>query len=214
MSVAAELVALPKPAIAIKYDGQRLFYEVLELADFQLRISRSYMEMYDRYQTGGGGVSRDEVSHIREYFRRAKFFLDSIGQRKDTLDRIAKALCGEQSEFFIKGLPHFNDGLTQGRLAEKTGLHESTVSRAMSGKFVQAPGGEILSFDFFFDSSVRPKEYIKNIIANENPENPISDSDLRIKLAAKGIDIARRTVAKYREDMGVPASYERRRNKR
>jgi len=209
-----ELVAMPRPAIAVKYDGQRLTYEVLELSDFQLRISKSYMDMYERYQAGGGGVSRDEVSHIRDYFRRAKFFLDSIGQRKETLDKIAKALCEEQSDFLIHGLPHFNAGLTQGRLAEKTGLHESTVSRAMSGKFVLVPGGEILSFDFFFDSSVRPKEYIKNMLANEDGKNPISDGDLAKLLSAKGIDIARRTVAKYREDMGIPSSYERKRSKK
>jgi len=206
-----EFVSLPKPAIAIKYDGQMLTYEILELTSFQLRISKPYLEMYENYQTGGP-VSREDISHIREYFRRAKFFLDSIEQRRTTLEKIAQALCEEQKDFLTKGLPHFNASLTQGAMAEKIGLHESTVSRAMSGKYVAVPSGEILSFDFFFDSSVRPKEYIKNIIANEDAGNPVSDSDLRKMLASKGIDIARRTVAKYRESMGIPSSYERRRN--
>jgi len=204
-------VSLPKPAIAIKYDGQMLTYEILELTSFQLRISKPYLEMYENYQTGGP-VSREDISHIREYFRRAKFFLDSIEQRRTTLEKIAQALCEEQKDFLTKGLPHFNASLTQGAMAEKIGLHESTVSRAMSGKYVAVPSGEILSFDFFFDSSVRPKEYIKNIIANEDAGNPVSDSDLRKMLASKGIDIARRTVAKYRESMCIPSSYERRRN--
>ncbi len=206
-----EIVTLPKPAIAIKYDGQRLTYEVLELASFQLRVSKPYLDMYENYQTGVS-VSREDISHIREYFRRAKFFLDSIEQRKTTLERIGGALCEEQRDFLTKGLPHFNAALTQGAMAEKIGLHESTVSRAMSGKYVSVPSGEILSFDFFFDSSVRPKEYIKNIIANEDPKEPVSDSELRKRLSAKGMDVARRTVAKYRESLGIPSSYERRRN--
>ena len=84
----------------------------------------------------------------------------------------------------------------------------------MSGKFVSVPSEEILSFDFFFDSSIRPKDYIRNIVANEDPERPISDAELVEKLAEKGIGIARWTVAKYREDMGIPSSYERRRIKR
>jgi RNA polymerase sigma-54 factor len=209
-----EPVVLAKPSIAIKYDGRRLTHEVLEMADFQLRINRVYLDIYEKYQDGAQGVDRGEVSHIRDYFRRAKFFMDSIGQRKQTLEKIAQALCEEQRDFLIHGLPHFNDALTQGHLAEKIGLHESTVSRAMSGKFVSVPSEEILSFDFFFDSSIRPKDYIRNIVANEDLERPVSDAELVEKLAEKGIGIARRTVAKYREDMGIPSSYERRRIKR
>ncbi len=209
-----EPVAMPKPAITIKLQENSLVYEILELADFQLRISRTYIDMYDQCSNGGPGVGREEISHIREYFRRAKFFLDNIEMRKETLEKIAKALCSEQKDFLIKGLPNFNAELTQGRLAEKINLHESTVSRAMSGKYVQVPSGDILSFDFFFDSSVRLKEYMKNLIANEDPDNPISDSDLRERLLAKGIDVARRTIAKYREEMGIPSSYDRRRIRR
>jgi RNA polymerase sigma-54 factor len=211
---APEPVMLTRPSIVIKYDGKDLNYEVLELSDFQLRINKEYLDIYENHQAGAPDTGRAEIAHIREYFRRAKFFIDSIGQRKQTLEKIAQALCEEQREFLIQGLPHFNDSLTQGRLAEKIGLHESTVSRAMSGKFVLVPGDEILSFDFFFDSSVRPKEYIRNIVANESQENPVSDSELRDILIEKGIDIARRTVAKYREDMGIPSSYDRRRIRR
>ncbi len=209
-----ENVGLAKPSIAIKYDGQTLSYEVLEMNDFQLQINRTYLDMYDRYQNGSSDISRSEVSHIRDYFRRAKFFLDSINQRKQTLEKIATALCEEQRDFLIKGLPNFNSSLTQGKLAEKISLHESTVSRAMSAKFVQLPKGEIVSFDFFFDSSVRPKEYIRNIIATEAEDSPVSDSDIKELLKQKGIDIARRTVAKYREEMGIASSFDRRRVKR
>ena len=129
------------------------------------------------------------------------------------MEKIAKALIEEQRDFLVHGLPHFNSDITQTKLAEKIGLHESTVSRAMSSKFVQVPSGEIFSFDFFFDSSVRPKEYIRNFISNEKPESPLSDSDLGALLEEKGIVLARRTVAKYREEAHIPSSYQRKRSK-
>jgi len=182
----------------------------VELSDFRLKINRSYMDMYQSFRDGGG-VSRGEIAHIRKYFQRAKFYQDSIERRRQTLDKIARALCEEQRDFLINGLPNFNSGLTRGKLALKIEVHESTVSRAMSGKFIQAPGGDILSFDFFFDSSIRPKEIIKNIIAHEAPDNPISDKQIGEILMEKGIDLARRTVAKYREELRIPSSYERRR---
>jgi len=214
---AAEMVELAKPAIAIKYDGSALSYEILEMSDFNLRVNKTYLDMYESGQTEEGRAGRSEMAHIKNYFRRAKFFIDSINQRRETMEKIAAALCEEQKEFLTIGLPHFNSELTQGRLADKIGLHESTVSRAMSGKYVIIPAlrgerdGKILSFDFFFDSSVRPKEYIRNIIAKEDPDDPISDGELRDRLAKQGIDIARRTVANYRNEMGIPSTYERRR---
>ncbi len=211
MGRSTDAVQLAKPAIEIRYDGKALSYEVLELADFRLRINSTYLDMYRSYKQGNTEITRKDMSHVREYFRRAKFYQDSIEQRKQTLDKIAKAICEEQAEFLIKGLPNFNTELTQGRLAEKIELHESTVSRAMSGKFIRVPSGEIFSFDFFFDSSIRPKEYIKNLIFNEDAKKPISDNRIRDILLEKGIKLARRTVAKYREELRIPSSYERRR---
>lgn len=205
-----EPVQEAKPAIIIRFNGRELTYYVVELADFKLKINKSYIEMFQNNRNTGE-ISRNEMSHVREYFRRAKFFQDNIETRKRTLDKIAKCLCEEQKEFLVHGLPYFNTELTQGSLAEKIGLHESTISRAMSGKFILIPSGEIISFDFFFDSSIRPKEYIKNIISNENPEDTVSDQQLCELLKEKGIDIARRTVAKYREELKIPSSFERRR---
>lgn len=207
----AEPVQIARPSIEIRYNGKKLSYEILELNDFRLRINSYYADSYRKYKRGLRDVPMNEVQHIREYFKRARFFLDSIRSRRDTMERIAKALIEEQSDFLIHGLPHFNSDITQTRLAEKIGLHESTVSRAMSQKFVRIPTGEIMSFDFFFDSSVRPKEYIRNFISNEEPERPLSDSDLQHLLEPKGIHLARRTVAKYREEMGIASSYHRKR---
>lgn len=207
----AEPIQIARPSMEIKYNGKKLSFEILELNDFRLRINSYYADSYRKYRRGLRDVSSGEVQHIREYFKRARFFLDSIRSRRDTLEKIAQALIDEQTDFLIKGLPHFNSDITQTRLAEKIGLHESTVSRAMSQKFVRIPSGEILSFDFFFDSSVRPKEYIRYFIGGEDTERPLSDSDLQHLLENKGINLARRTVAKYREEMAIPSSYHRKR---
>ena len=210
---AGEPVQLARPSIEIKYKDKKLTYEILELNDFRLRINNYYIDMYRKHQKGLRNVPSGEMQHIRQYFKRAKFFMDSINSRRETLEKIAEALILEQRDFLMNGLPHFNSDITQTQLAEKIGLHESTVSRAMSQKFVRIPSGEIVSFDFFFDSSVRPKEYMKNYIGNENPDKPLSDQELQKLLSDRAIHLARRTVAKYREEMNVPSSYQRKRMK-
>lgn len=206
-----EAVFIPKPSIEIKYDGKELSYDILEMNDFKLKINSYYLDTYRNSKESG--VTGAEMQHVREYFKRAKFFMDSVGSRRTTLEKIAGALIEEQTDFLIHGLPHFNGEVTQTSLAEKIGLHESTVSRAMSKKYVLIPSGDVLSFDFFFDASVRPKEYIRNFILKEDPDRPLADADLQKMLADKGIEMARRTVAKYREEMHVPSSYDRKRNK-
>lgn len=213
ISSPAEPVHLARPSIAIKYNGKELSFEILEMNDFKLKINSYYTDMYQRQRDRTVNASGQEIHHVREYFKRAKLFLDSISSRRDTMERIAQALIDEQRDFLIHGLPHFNSDITQTRLAEKINLHESTVSRAMSQKFVQIPSGDILSFDFFFDSSVRPKEYIRNFISREDAASPLSDNELQELLERKGITLARRTVAKYREEMNIQSSYSRKRAK-
>lgn len=200
-----------RPSIIIKYNGKELTWEVLELTDFRLRLNTQYADLYKKHQGGSVRLKRDETEHLRDYLRRAKTFLDGISMRRQTLEKIAQALCDQQRDFLIRGLPDFNDNLTQSRLAALISVHESTVSRAMSGKYVQIPSRDVVSFDFFFNSSLRPKEYIRNIISKEEPESPYTDAELRKLLEEKGIRLARRTVAKYREELNYPSSFERRR---
>ncbi|MFH1539489.1 MAG: hypothetical protein ABIH66_11055 [bacterium] len=200
-----------RPSIIIKYNGKELIWEVLELSDFRLRMNTQYVDLYRRQQKGDVKLERGETDHLRDYVRRAKTFMDGISMRRQTLENIAQALCDQQRDFLIHGLPNFNDGLTQSRLAAIISVHESTVSRAMSGKYVQIPSLDVVSFNFFFDSSLRPKEYIRNIIEKEDLKKPYTDAELNRLLQEKGIRLARRTVAKYREELNFPSSFERRR---
>jgi RNA polymerase sigma-54 factor len=95
-------------------------------------------------------------------------------------------------------------------VAKDLGLHDSTISRATNNKYVQLPCGKIVTFDFFFDSSLPIKEVIQQILSKEEKENILSDNDIVKLLKEKGINLARRTVTKYREDMNIPSSRDRR----
>jgi RNA polymerase sigma-54 factor len=90
------------------------------------------------------------------------------------------------------------------------GLHESTISRATNGKFIQIATGEVVSFDVFFKAALRVQRMIEDILASENPDHPLSDQDIADKLAQKGLQVARRTVNKYRDRARMLSSHKRR----
>ena len=125
-----------------------------------------------------------------------------------------------QEEFFRGGVTKLKP-LTLKQVAEEIGVHESTVSRATSNKYVQTPRGTY-PLKFFFSSGIQSsnggqfstlsvKHYLKELVAKERPDKPLSDQKLAQLLQQKGINISRRTVAKYREELGIPASFKRRR---
>ncbi len=101
--------------------------------------------------------------------------------------------------------------LTRRQMAEALGMHESTVSRAVAGKWAQLPTGESVPLDRFFQAADSPKEMLRDLIAAENPASPLSDSELMREMEAQGHVLARRTVAKYREALGIPSVDLRRR---
>jgi RNA polymerase sigma-54 factor len=123
-------------------------------------------------------------------------------QRWETLATISNALIHFQAEFLEKGVRCLKP-LTRGQLAEHVGLHESTVSRATAGKYVLLPEGRTIAFDDFFDASLAAKDYLRELIAEEKATRPFSDEVLAGRLDEMGIHLARRTVAKYRESLGI-----------
>lgn len=150
----------------------------------------------------------------------ALWLIKSIEQRRFTLYKVASVVVEYQKEFLNKGIA-FLVPLTLREVAEKVGVHESTVSRAISNKYVQTPRGTF-SWKFFFASGIITtegdaasanwvKKLIQDIISVENTSQPFSDQKLTDMLQEKGINISRRTVAKYREDLGLPSSSKRKR---
>ncbi len=171
-------------------------------------------------------LSQDEGTDTRKFVEQklnaAAWLIRSIEQRRLTLYKVADAIVKWQSEFLRKGI-HYLRPLTLRDIAEEIGVHESTVSRATAHKYVQTPRG-IYEFKFFFancmgrgsqnDSGVTTdviKLVLRDIIASENPKNPYSDQKLADLLKAKDMKISRRTVAKYRDELGIASTSVRKR---
>jgi RNA polymerase sigma-54 factor len=122
-----------------------------------------------------------------------------LEQRRNTLQKIGEYLLDKQANFLNTGSYQFLQPLTRSRMAHDIGLHESTVSRATSDKFVQIPTGALVNFDVFFKPALRVQKMIEEILSTENPDNPLSDDRIAEILAHQGIQVARRTVNKYRD---------------
>lgn len=167
---------------------------------------------------------RDADGETKKYLESklhsAIWFMRSVEQRRFTLYRVMEAIVVAQRGFFDHGVRRLAP-LTQRQIADRVGIHESTVSRATANKYVQTPRG-IFSMRFFFDSGISPgaggavaaesiKRMIGDLIDGEDKRRPLSDQNLTDLLVARGVPVSRRTVAKYREEMGVLPSSQRRR---
>jgi len=154
---------------------------------------------------------------VRENLASANFLVRALDQRANTMIKTAVAIVRHQEEFFRHGIKYLKP-LTLSQIAEEVGLHESTISRVTTNKYMQTPRGSF-EMKYFFTSGVSNygseiastsvKEMIKELIEKETDANPLSDDTLAKLLGKKGVKISRRTVMKYRESMGVSSSYAR-----
>jgi RNA polymerase sigma-54 factor len=153
---------------------------------------------------------KDERRHISHFVERAATFMECLEQRHRTMMRIGQYLIEKQVGFVSTGDAAFLVPLTRTILARDLQLHESTISRATQSKYVQLPTGETVSFDVFFKPALRVQKMIEEILATENPDNPLSDESIAQILATKGVNVARRTVNKYRDRTKLLSSRKRR----
>jgi RNA polymerase sigma-54 factor len=154
-----------------------------------------------------GKISDDERGSIIRYVNRARTFIQNIEQRHRTIKLISEKLIEAQMGFIETGSKSFLMPLTRTELAQKSGVHESTVSRALLRKYVRLPNHDLVSFDSFFTSSAPVKQRIQEIVDSEPSSKPYSDEKIRLLLIEHGHNIARRTVVKYREELRIPPSY-------
>src|SRR4029077_8045352 len=148
-------------------------------------------------------MTDDERQHIRQYVTRAKFFIDNINQRRQTIGRITDVIVECQKDFLENGVQSLRP-LTRAEVGERIGMHESTVSRATAGKYVLLPAGQGVAVSLLFPASRGTKDVIKNIIDAQDRGHPYSDQEIVEKLRTEhGIILARRTVAKYREELQI-----------
>jgi len=208
-SIGGREVGLRPDVIITKSESGTYEVEVIESRRFSLRVNPVYRQLTMQLQaarkegTSTVPMNDDDRQHIREYVTRAKFFIDNINQRRQTILRITEVIVECQLEFLDHGIQSLRP-LTRAEVGERIGMHESTVSRATAGKFVLLPSGQVVPFAMFFTASLGTKDVIKEIIDAEDRGRPFSDQEIVEKLADKhGIKLARRTVAKYREELQI-----------
>jgi len=202
------------PDVVVEWvDGE---YEVrLEDTYFPpLRISPRYLKMLHDHRE-----DPKVREHIKKKIESARWLIDSIEQRQNTLERVVRAIIRRQKDFLDFGISHLRP-LKMQEIADELGIHVSTVSRAIADKHIQSHRG-ISPLKFFFtggtevdDGSVESRASVKQkvlkIIDDENKSSPLSDEDIAKKLREEGLSIARRTVTKYRKQLKMPSSRQRR----
>jgi RNA polymerase sigma-54 factor len=200
MSNLAGVATAVRPDVIIRRKEEDFEAEVVEARRYDLRINQEYRQ--SGREAAASLFTERERAHLRLYRDQAQTFISALRQRWDTMQRVSDALIELQREFLEWG-PKRIKPLTRADVARRIGLHESTVSRATDGKFVLLPNGRTVPFDDFFDSSLPIKKLLGELIASESSRRPYSDEQLARLLARRGTVVARRTIAKYREEIGI-----------
>ena len=180
----------------------------------QLRLNTSYKKLMSR-----DAAEKDVRNYVKERYKSAIQLIKNIEQRKQTILKVCYAIVGRQREFLDHGIDQLKPMMIK-EVAEEIGVHPSTVSRAVASKYAHTPQG-VFELRYFFSESVNGpeggntsllilKRRVKKLIEDEDPSRPLTDEQITRILQSQGIQVTRRTVAKYREDMGIPSTHHRR----
>src|SRR6476659_5514080 len=183
----------------------------------QLRISPTYRRLLDK-SAGTTEANKETRDYVKDKFRSALWLIKSVDQRQKTIQKVANSIINFQREFLDHGIEYLRP-LVLRDVANDIGMHESTVSRVVNNKYMHTPQG-VFELKYFFHSgisssygdsvsSVTIKQRIRKIIENEDPRKPLSDSKIVSILQKEGLMLARRTIAKYREELKIPTSNQR-----
>jgi len=181
----------------------------------RIHISKQYRKLLE-----DPSIPAETKSYIRERLRAGVFLISSIAQRQETIRKIGQAIVDAQTPFLEQGVKALRP-MTMLEVAEKVGVHETTVSRTVANKYMHTPQG-IFEMKYFFTAGIKDfsgdpisnksiQERIRTLVEAENPATPLSDQAIEKALAEGGIKVARRTIAKYRGILKIPATHERRR---
>jgi RNA polymerase sigma-54 factor len=179
-----------------------------------LRVNQGYRRLLKQ-----ATAEKDVKDYVKERYRSALQLMRNIEQRKNTILRTCEVIVRRQTEFLEHGVEALKPMMIK-EVAEEIGVHPSTVSRAVSNKYVHTPQG-VFELRFFFSEGVNGpegsgtpllllKRKVKKLIEDEDPRKPLTDDAITDMLRAQGIDVTRRTVAKYREDLRIPSTHQRR----
>lgn len=191
-----------RPDVVIRQNQHGFEVDVVEQRRWNVHVSRLYLEVRKKMRRETDLSTISDREHVRSYVDQAANFISALNQRWNTIHRVAEALLILQNDFVERGTSGLRP-LTRKDVGAYLDLHESTVSRATDGKFILMPNGRTVPFDDFFDNSLLIKDAIKDIIECEDPRHPFSDQQLRQILLKQGHDVARRTIAKYRDELEI-----------
>ncbi len=230
VSAAAEAIAALEPRPGRQFSSVKPEYVVpdvtVEEIDGEYRVfmndygPKLRLSPYYRGMLSSRNTLPDETrDYIRSKIQSATWLMESIERRRRTIMNVTESIFDVQREFLEKG-PGYLRPLTLREIADRVGVHEATVSRVTRNRYVQTPRG-VFELKYFFNSGISTesgemasstsvKEMLKTMIDKEDPQNPLSDKDIEQQLNEKGINIARRTIAKYRGELNIPSSNKRR----
>ncbi len=204
-----------EPDVFFTKDGDDYIIQMNDEDVPQLRLNAQYRRMLDR----DNGATKEVRDYVRERYTSAIQLMKNIEQRKQTILKVCQAIVRRQSEFLSNGLDQLKPMMIK-EVAEEVGVHPSTVSRAVANKYVHTPQG-VFELRYFFSEAVQGpsgggtpllllKRKVKKMIEDEDPAHPLTDEHITALLESEGIEVTRRTVAKYREDMKIPSTHQRR----
>ncbi|HVH96403.1 MAG TPA: RNA polymerase sigma-54 factor, partial [Bacillus sp. (in: firmicutes)] len=203
------------PDIIIKREGEEFSVSIFDVAHPNIQFNQSY---FQRFQSLG---DQKVNQYLQEKQRDFQWIMRSINQRKETISKVALKIIEKQPDYFIYGPDHLKP-MTMKEISDELGIHESTVSRAVREKYAQTPYGTVELRTFFSSnirttsnedtSSIQVKNVISDLIEKENKLKPLSDQEIvNVLNEKKGIVVSRRTIAKYRDQLGIPSSSKRKR---
>jgi RNA polymerase sigma-54 factor len=204
-----------EPDVFITKDGDDYIIQMNDEDVPQLRLNAQYRKMLDR----DNGQTKEVRDYVRERYTSAIQLMKNIEQRKQTIMKVCQAIVRRQTDFLAYGLDYLKPMMIK-EVAEEVGVHPSTVSRAVASKYVHTPQG-VYELRYFFSEAVQGpsggstplltlKRMVKKMIDEEDRTKPLTDEHITAMLQTQGINVTRRTVAKYREDMKIPSTHQRR----
>jgi RNA polymerase sigma-54 factor len=205
-----------EPDVYISKDGEDYLIQINDEDVPQLRLNPQYRRMLDRNQE----PDKEVRNYVKERYASAIQLMKNIEQRKQTILKVCQSIVRRQMDFLESGIDELKPMMIK-EIAEEIGVHPSTVSRAVSSKYAHTPQG-VFELRYFFSEAVQGpsggvmpllilKRKVKKMIEDEDPGHPLTDDQITARLQAEGIEVTRRTVAKYREDMGIASTHGRRR---
>jgi RNA polymerase sigma-54 factor len=204
-----------EPDVYITKDGDDYIIQLNDEDIPQLRLNSQYRRMLDRDQE----PSKEVRNYVKEKYASALQLMKNIEQRKQTILKVCQSIVRRQRDFLERGIDELKPMMIK-EVAEEIGVHPSTVSRAVASKYTHTPQG-VFELRYFFSEAVQGpsgsgtpllilKRRVKKMIEDENPAQPLTDEQITTRLQTEGIEVTRRTVAKYREDMKIPSTHQRR----